>query len=66
MVVRFKAGRFEQWECAECKSHDRAVTPQGRPSNFCREHEAGMLTAIRKWKSKKDALWMIRPKGDAT
>lgn len=59
-MIRFKAGKFEQWCCAECPSHDRAKTPQGRPSNYCVGCELKFLKAIAAGKSKMDPMWMIR------
>ncbi len=61
-MIRFKAGKFEQWSCSEpwCKSNDRGRTPQGRPSNYCVSDEGLFLERIRKWKSKMDPMWMIR------
>ena len=63
VAIKFKAGKFVQWCCEWCKSHDRGRSSDGMPSNFCNACEIKFRKCITDWKSKKDPMWMIRSKG---
>lgn len=64
-MIRFKgkAVPFNIWTCAECPSRDRAKRPDGLPSNYCVACEAKFLAAINTYRSRKDPIWFLRPKG---
>ena len=67
MSIKFrgKAVPFKIWNCAECPSRDRAKRPDGLPSNYCTACEKKFLAAINAYRSKKDKIWFLRPKGAA-